>query len=217
MGNRRNYKRKGGMGKKVNTVFKLARNNRFLLMGETKHQEVAAVGIDAAVVEDVTLLTSIDVADFSGATSRIGDEVTAKSLTINLTARWQANALEATLRIIVVQKTKQDPVLPTIAAGVQNSDILRVLAPQVLQVPLWVGRKGWKILMDERFIGDPNRLENITFKRFFKLKHKIYYGASDGSSAPLKGNIWLILFSDEATAADAPQVDFATRITFKDI
>ena len=202
--------------KKVNTAFKLARNNRRLLAGESKHNDIQVIGLDAAVAESVTLITDVDQASTSDTSNRReGDMIYAKSLTIRYHVKWTDNDLEAILRVLVVQKMGHTTAKPTIAAGAET-DVLENITLQTLAVPQWQNRKQWKILMDEIYVGDPTHLENIVVKRYLKLKHKIYYNSSNALAGDMLGNIYIMFFSDQGTAANAPQVDLITRLVYKD-
>jgi len=202
--------------KKVNTAFKIARNNRKMMMGESKFITINGVGLDADTTVSVTLLTDVDQETGAATASlREGDMVYAKSLTLRLAARWQAAQNEATLRILVVQKKGQISTNPTIGSGGQG-DVLEDLIPQTLAPPDFPARKLWKILMDEIYIGDPQHLENLVIKRFFKLKHKVYYRDPIATSNAQMGNIFLLLFSDIVSSTDCPQIDISSRFVYKD-
>ncbi len=218
--------RKKTNSRKINTAFKIARNNRRMLMGETKCSNGGATGLVTDATGDVMLLTDVDQGivghGVGGAVAaRIGDMVYAKSLTVRIKGTWQANGLEDSIRILAVQKTGNDDAIPTIITSLDdNEDVLEDSggAPNILAHPSWVNRKQYRILMDESFIGDPQRLENFIMKRFFKLKHKVYYSNAIATDGAKKGNIYLLTYGGaEGQAGAEPLLDVAFRFTFKDL
>ncbi len=212
------YRKRGrySNAKKLNTVFKMARNTRRMMSGESKFNDVQVEGGDAAVAELVILVTDVDQeSTVSSSVRREGDMIYAKSLTIRYHVKWTDNDFEAICRVLVVQKMGHTPAKPTIAAG-SVDDVLQVSAPQILAPPHFPNRKQWKILSDDMYVGDPQRLENLVVKKFFKLKHKVYYNSATATAGDLLGNIYIIFFSDQATAANAPQIDMSARLVYKD-
>ncbi len=222
MPGRRRYNNKSNYKKKINTAFKLARNNRRMMMGETKIQDTVLASDDIDILGTVLNLTDMDqgllAIGTGGVTTnatRIGREVYAKSLTLRFRIKWLDTGLENTIRILLVQKLSDDNDAPTIlSAGA--TDVLRDVTSgiDVLSPPSWQNRHRYKILMDETLIGDPQRQENIVFKRFFKFRHKIVYAGTTGLVVK-QGGLFLIWFGDSDTGP--PDGDLQARFTFKDM
>lgn len=212
-------KRRYNNSKKLNTAFKLARNNRRMMLGETKIMDTVITSDAIDVLGTVTNLVDIDqgllgVALASANTARIGNQVYARSLTIRCRIKWADTGLENTVRILLVQKLASDFDNPTILSAV-NTDVLENLAgADTLAHPKWINRKAYKILMDETLIGDPQRQENVVFKRYFKFRHKVNYPSATGTQ-PKQGGLFFMTFGSSNTGP--PILDAQIRFTFKDM
>jgi len=215
-----NKNKNANLNKKVNTAFKLARNNRKIMMGETKVFDDIITADTIDILGIVKNLCDIDQGLLGvgfGSTNalRIGNEIYARSMTLRFRIQWVDTGLENAIRLLLVQKLSNDVAPPTILSA-DNTDVVEDIAGaiDVLAHPKWINRKRYKILMDETLIGDPQRQENIVFKRFFRFKHKIYYGGATGPQ-PKGGSLFFLAYGSSDTGP--PVIDLQSRLTFKDM
>lgn len=210
--------------RKTNTLakkaYKLAKTNRRDIAGEVKAHDNLAGTHTTPLYNNLAILNTSGPVLVSGITqgddhtSREGDQVKARSLLIRGAIRWQAAQSEAAVRMMLIMKRDNNTYTPTAKGTGSTTEIVYNMTTDIADVlaPLnWHTRNNYKVLWDDMFIGDPQRLENVIFKRFIRLNHKIYFGADN---APSKGNLYLLIYSD--ATADGPLITLNSRLKFVD-
>lgn len=209
----RRFRKGGGLAKKA---YRMAKKNSRKIDGEFKFIDLSLTPV-VNLAGSITLLSDID-QEVSAATVNVreGDDVGLRSILMRGVISWDPTNPNAAIRMIVFSKNDQNGFTPTVR-GVINTSVLQdkgaalndVLAP--LQ---WVTRRSFHILWDELLIGNPDSVDNVSFKKFIKLRQIASFQSAIGTTAPGKGTLWLLLTS--SVNANVPTVTIESRVKFVD-
>ncbi len=218
--------RKGSGTKRLAlAALKMAKQNKRNIDGERKfvNIEVGQVDIDITSTTNITLLTEINqqvASDDATASLREGDDVGVRSLLIRGNIEYQSGGPNAMVRMFILMKLNDTRGTPIIFGSVGNDNTVLKQSVSTHGLPLapllWENRRNWKILSDDLFVGNPDSVDNLVFKKYMKFRHKAYYDASTATTGAKKGNIYICLLSNQTVAANQPHISFFSRITYVD-
>jgi len=144
---------------------------------------------------------------------RDGDTVQIKNLLIRGAIKWSTNEPNVAVRLIILMK-KQDNDQAVTVQGTTDSDVLQEFTVgdtlDVLAPLSWHARTGFKILSDDLLIGNPDSIDNLVFKKYFKFNHQAKYTANNGMA---RGNLYMLLKSDQADA-NYPTIHYYSRLKY---
>jgi len=200
MRRQRRYKGRLTPAKVMKSVKKLRRDLNPMIDHYDKVINATAINV-AGAVTDLTDVTARVDGEEALPGFRDGDTIQAKNLLLRGSINWDTEALGPTamIRMIVLMKKQDNDQALTVLGNTDSSiledftvgDTLDVLAPLS-----WHARTGIKVLSDDLLIGNPDSIDNIVFKKYFKFNHQVKYTANNGMA---RGNIYILFKSNETT------------------
>ncbi len=195
----RRFRRKPQMSfsKKVKKVIHQSAENKFL---DDSVTDTSLINTDSNSLQNGI---AIQVAQGDGQSSRDGNKIEAKGLTMRLLLTTTASA---SVRLLMIKVPVFDAGLdfqtPFAAVGVNG------------QLPRNTEGK-YKVLWDRVLNIDPDTKGSISIKRYQPLNCKMEY-ISSSTSAPIRNNVLLYAFTNNTTAS-AISLALDSRLHFRDV
>jgi len=195
----RRFKRKPrqSFAKKVKKVIHQSAENKFL---DDSVSDTSLINTDSNSLQNGI---AIQVAQGDGESSRDGNKIEAKGLTMRL---LMTTTTSASVRFVLIKTPVFDAGLdfntPFAAMGVNG------------QLPRNTEGK-YKVLWDRTLNVDPDSKGSIAIKRYQPLNMKMEY-ISSSTAAPIRNNILLYAFTNNTTAS-AISVALDTRLHYRDV
>ncbi len=192
----------------MSTAMKALRMAKYVkgLVNSELHSSDFTLNTTVTTTPTVSHLTDVAIGD--DFTQRTGRKIRLKSIQIRGDIELNAVATNSTFRMIVFKDTMNIGTPPTASQIVANTDALRNPEPNFLN--------RFKILMDRTIQLNQKvdaNLPKVTFNWYRKLDLPVTYTGT-ASTDEGKNSLWLLLVSDEAS--NAPDLDFTSRIRFRD-
>ncbi len=185
---------------------------------ETKYHDEsqARVGISYLVNHSSIL---IDPVRGDGISNRIGDSISPFAIEIRgLIESGSLSTLVAQMRIVLVQ-SKQG-FIPSTTATTTTQQVMDLNnTDDVVNSPYeWENRKHFTVKYDQTFTLDASSNEFGTGNRKFHIKTKLSKVLDFGQNTILaeRGQCYLLVFSNQSTAANQPIISWVSRALYKD-
>lgn len=211
----RGYPRKGNgsmdLIKTARAAYSGVRYIKSLINVETKSIENTFQTSPTSLVPSISLLTGV--AEGNDENTRNGRSVLAKSIYVQASSVMRL--VTSAVRIMVVIDKANNGAVPFI----NNILVPPVGAATYITSPLnqdYAGSR-FNVIVDKRFVLSPGNSTTKLTHFFRKLNHHLKYtgiGLSVDSTA--SGHLWLVVMSDQDTAANTPITTFTTRVMFTD-
>ncbi len=151
------------------------------------------------------LLTDIDVGDTN--VTRDGNSVGAQSFQIKCQYQINSTAEDCMVRVMVVQSTFGEAIVPILSDINQIGTSLRSFR-NVNQT------RGYRVIVDRTVALNETGKSIGQISKYVKLRHKLKWNSVTGSSGHVYGQLWFWIFSDATT--NQPTFDMQCRFRFTD-